>query len=108
MEKKRQEKEMLEKRLKFYSKAAVNYRKSKRLDKLTKLYELEKTLTTDSPNQMEQMKKKYRKQQKNLTLTERAVLEPIRMIREGVKLTMMMTGHDVNNFEKKSLRMISP
>ncbi|EPB69947.1 hypothetical protein ANCCEY_10973 [Ancylostoma ceylanicum] len=112
VEQKRQAEQTIKKRLKFYSKAAVDYGKTvgktKKLGKLMKLHELEKALEPERYSQMDYMKREYRKKQKKLTPMEKAVSGPIKLVREGVKLAMMVTGQNVSDFDEKSLRMISP
>ncbi|KIH63915.1 hypothetical protein ANCDUO_05780 [Ancylostoma duodenale] len=112
IEQKRRAEQTIKKRLKFYSKAAVDYGKTtgktKKLGKLMKLHELEKALEPERYTQMDYMKREYRKRQKKLTPMEKAVAGPIKLVREGVKLAMMVTGQNVSDFDEKSLRMISP
>ncbi|KHJ84854.1 hypothetical protein OESDEN_15427 [Oesophagostomum dentatum] len=112
MEDKRRADEMIKKRLNFYSKSATDYRKEagkpRKLGKLRKLHELEHALKPVKTTQMDYMKSEYKKKMKKLTPSERAIAEPIKLVRDGVKLAMMMTGTNMTDFDEKNLRMISP
>ncbi|VDM69097.1 unnamed protein product [Strongylus vulgaris] len=112
MDQKRRAEELIKQRLKFFSKSAIDYgkgsRKSRKLGKLRRLDELEKALKPNRYSQMDYLKKEFKKKQKHLSPVEKAIYEPIKMVREGVKLGMMMTGQNVSDFGEKPIRMISP
>ncbi|CAJ0608052.1 unnamed protein product [Cylicocyclus nassatus] len=95
MENKRRAEEVIKKRIKFFSKSAVDYgkrtNKYKKLGKLRRLDELEKALQPERYTQMDYLKREYKKKQKRLTPMEKAIYEPIKMVRS-----------------EKSIRMISP
>ncbi|CAD6192336.1 unnamed protein product [Caenorhabditis auriculariae] len=45
---------------------------------------------------------------KNMTPEQKMMAEPIKLIREGVKLGMVMAGHNTSDFDEKTISLISP
>ncbi|KAK6027782.1 hypothetical protein OSTOST_06187, partial [Ostertagia ostertagi] len=120
---KREAEENLKKRLNFYKRAAADFERGtnkrrkngkrnlsvnipKHID--IKLKDLEQVLKHEHFDQMELLKREHRKRSKSPTAVDQAVAVPIKLVREGAKLAMMLAGHNASDFEEKSLRMISP
>ncbi|KJH43366.1 hypothetical protein DICVIV_10613 [Dictyocaulus viviparus] len=51
---------------------------------------------------------KAKKKEKQMTDEEIMMMAPVKLIREGMKLGMMLSGQNVTGFDRKNLKMISP
>uniref|UniRef100_A0A7I4Y497 Uncharacterized protein n=1 Tax=Haemonchus contortus TaxID=6289 RepID=A0A7I4Y497_HAECO len=111
---KRELEEKLKKRMHFFKKAATAYEEGKLSRKksgkrsLSKLHHLENVLKHEHFDQMELMKREYKKRKESLKPIDQAVAEPIKLVREGAKLAMMLAGQNASGFEDKTVKMISP
>ncbi|VDL74241.1 unnamed protein product [Nippostrongylus brasiliensis] len=109
----REAEERLKKSLKFYKTAAVVFdkgRKSKARTKgtLSKLHDLENVLKYERYDDVRRLKKELAGRRKLASPDQRAITEPLKLVRQGAKLAMMMAGQNASKFDEKSLRVISP
>ncbi|KAK6047879.1 hypothetical protein COOONC_14616, partial [Cooperia oncophora] len=108
----REAEERLKKRLNFYKKAAADFEetlsKKKGKRKLSKLHDLEKVLKYKHYSQMDLLKKEYGNRDKSSSRIDQAIYGPIKLVREGAKLAMMLAGQNTSEFEDRTVKMISP
>ncbi|PIO73893.1 hypothetical protein TELCIR_04117 [Teladorsagia circumcincta] len=57
---------------------------------------------------MEDVMLKAKEQESKLTDEEKMMQAPVKLIRQGLKLGMMLSGQNVSDFDKKSVKLISP
>ncbi|KAL6735256.1 hypothetical protein Aduo_005714 [Ancylostoma duodenale] len=62
----------------------------------------------DDDEDEETMMMKAKEQEQTMTTEEKMMQAPVKLIREGLKLGMMMTGRNVSNFDRKNVKLISP
>ncbi|VDM62810.1 unnamed protein product [Angiostrongylus costaricensis] len=64
-------------------------------------------LGEDEEDNMEMMIK-AKEQEKKLTDEEKMMQAPVKLIRQGLKLAMMLSGQNVTDFDKKNINLLSP
>ncbi|EPB76263.1 hypothetical protein ANCCEY_04625 [Ancylostoma ceylanicum] len=62
----------------------------------------------DNDVQTEELMKKAYQQEHKETEQDKLLKAPIELVRHAVKISMMMSGKNVSNFDKKNFKMISP
>ncbi|EPB76262.1 hypothetical protein ANCCEY_04624 [Ancylostoma ceylanicum] len=62
----------------------------------------------DNDVRMDELMKKAHEQEHKETEQDKLLRAPIDLIRQAVKISMMMSGKNVSNFDKKNFKMISP
>ncbi|KAK6736439.1 hypothetical protein RB195_019242 [Necator americanus] len=65
-------------------------------------------LGNDDEDEMETIMLKAKEQEKVMSVDEKMMQMPVKIIREGLKLGMALSGRNVSNFDNKNLRLISP
>ncbi|CAJ0607536.1 unnamed protein product [Cylicocyclus nassatus] len=61
-----------------------------------------------SGKKMERMMRKAKKHEKTPSLEDNMMQMPMKLIREAMKLGMMLSGHNVSNFDRQSFKLMSP
>ncbi|CAI4221704.1 unnamed protein product [Auanema sp. JU1783] len=59
-------------------------------------------------NDRDELMSEAKNAEKTLSLKDEMMRTPVKLIREGVKLGMALSGQDISNFDNKTIRMISP
>ncbi|CAJ0586895.1 unnamed protein product, partial [Mesorhabditis spiculigera] len=97
---------MLKKRAEFYQKAEkegdemdIDGRRALAMPELDAL---------DEKWEKEEMLEMARDKMKNMTEEQKAMVGPMHLVRQAVKLGMTMAGKNVSDFEKKNVNLISP
>ncbi|EYC25141.1 hypothetical protein Y032_0012g1724 [Ancylostoma ceylanicum] len=62
----------------------------------------------DGDDDMEAMMLKAKEQEQTMSTEDKMMQAPVKLIREGLKLGMMVTGRNVSNFDQKNVKVISP
>ncbi|KIH48936.1 hypothetical protein ANCDUO_20991 [Ancylostoma duodenale] len=62
----------------------------------------------DNDVQMDEIMKKAYEQEHKETEQDKLLKAPIDLVRQAVKISMMMSGKNVSNFDKKNFKMVSP
>ncbi|RCN44071.1 hypothetical protein ANCCAN_09934 [Ancylostoma caninum] len=62
----------------------------------------------DNDVQMDEIMKKAYEEEHKETEHDKLLRAPIDLVRQAVKISMMMSGKNVSNFDKKNFKMISP
>ncbi|KHJ98014.1 hypothetical protein OESDEN_01998 [Oesophagostomum dentatum] len=62
----------------------------------------------DEDDNMESMMLKAKEQEQTMNVEDEIMRTPVKLIREGMKLGMIMSGHNVTNFDRQTVKLISP
>ncbi|KHJ98016.1 hypothetical protein OESDEN_02000 [Oesophagostomum dentatum] len=62
----------------------------------------------DEDEEMETMMLKAKEQEQAMSPEDKMMQVPVKLIREGLKMGMMMSGHNVSNFDRANVKLISP
>ncbi|VDL75438.1 unnamed protein product [Nippostrongylus brasiliensis] len=102
IKKKRKFKKMLEERLDLFKETlqeeGVDRSLMKRLD----------VLGDDDFEAADKMMYKAKREEKKMTTDEKIMRIPMKLIREGVKLGMVMSGRNATDVDKKNIKLMSP
>ncbi|EPB66528.1 hypothetical protein ANCCEY_14382 [Ancylostoma ceylanicum] len=65
-------------------------------------------LDDDDDDDLDAMMFKAKEQEETMSTEDKMMQAPVKLIREGLKLGMMMTGRNVSNFDRQNVKLISP
>ncbi|EYC25138.1 hypothetical protein Y032_0012g1721 [Ancylostoma ceylanicum] len=65
-------------------------------------------LDDDDEDDLDAMMFKAKEQEETMSTEDKMMQAPVKLIREGLKLGMMMTGRNVSNFDRQNVKLISP
>ncbi|CAJ0607441.1 unnamed protein product [Cylicocyclus nassatus] len=103
LKQKQKVKKMLEQRFELFNEALRDEGMNKAMIKKLDVFGDDK-----DDEEMETLMRKAKKQEQTLSKEDKMMQAPVKLVREGLKLGMMITGRNVSNFDKQNVKLISP